>query len=373
MPQKKSVKVSRKPKKAVAVKRKSIKKLSTKTKKPTRLITRKKALVFVKSKQNPIISPTQTNNWESWQTFNPGAVLLNDTVHFLYRAIGNDGISRFGYASSEDGFLIGERLTSPVYENKIYERSFNIFSYCSGGSWGGAEDPRLVRVGDEDILYMMYTACDCDLRVALTSIRVDDFLHKRWKWKRPVLISPPGEVHKNWVLFPEKINGRYAILHSINPDIAIAYLDSLDFDRLTPILSFHGGKPRKNCWDKWVRGVGAPPIKTQYGWLVFYHAMDDDWSKYKVGAMLLDLKDPTRVLARTIEPVLEPSEGYENNGYKAGVVYVSGAVVKNGELLVYYGAADSYVCVAHANFEKFVEALQKQKQPKLRGKTVKIK
>ncbi len=330
-------------------------------------------LILAKHGENPIILPRQGNGWEAWQTFNPGVILLNDKVHFLYRAIGEDGISRLGYAVSSDGFTIDERLPYPVYEHKTKKRVFNIYSYFSGGSFGGSEDPRLVRVDEEDFLYMTYTACDNGLRVGLTSIKVDDFLNKTWKWQPPILISPPGEIHKNWLIFPEKINGRYAILHSIKPNIQIEYVDSLEFDNKTYIESFHGGGPQKGCWDKWLRGAGAPPIKTCDGWLLFYHAMDNDWSKYKVGAMLLDIDDPTKILRRSKEPVLEPNESYENCGYKPGVVYVSGAVVKDGKLLVYYGCSDSYVGIAYANLDEFLEALKKEIKPKLKLKTLKKK
>lgn len=333
------------------------------TKKSKKILS---SLSLSKSPSNPIIAPYREHAWESWQTFNPGAILLNDAVHFLYRAIGEDGISRFGYAASYDGIHINERLSQPVYEHRIGAQPHTSFSYASGGSWGGAEDPRIVQVGNEDRLYMTYTACDGGLRVGLTSIRYDDFLNKKWKWAAPVLISPPREVHKNWVIFPEKINGKYAILHSLNPDVAIAYRDTLEFDGSTYIYSSHGGERRKHGWDKWVRGVGPVPVKTKYGWLVLYHAMDDDWSKYKVGAMLLDLEDPTKVLARSPEPVLEPGELYEHDGYKPGVVYASGAVIKDDTLLVYYGSADSYVCVASTPFEEFVEALAKSKMPKFK-------
>lgn len=344
---------------------------------------RSAAPILTKFVENPIISAQPQNDWEAWQTFNPGVILLEDRVRFLYRAIGQDEISRLGYVASSDGFSIDERLPYPVYEHRVTHsassgqarREFNVYSYFSGGSWGGAEDPRIVRVDEEDTLYMTYTACDNGLRVALTSIKLKDFLSKKWKWKLPVLISPPGEVHKNWVIFPEKINGKYAILHSINPEISIDYFDSLEqFDGATFIKSYYNGELRKNCWDGWVRGVGPVPLKTKYGWLVFYHAMHaNDFSKYKVGAMLLDLNDPTKVLVRSPEPVLEPNQIYENNGFKAGVVYASGAVVKDGNLLVYYGGADSYVCVAYANFEEFVETLRKATKPKLQQKTFRKK
>jgi len=377
--QKNIKKIIKRPKKAVAVKTG----LKKKVRKPAGPIT------LVRPEQNPIISPKPENGWEAWQTFNPGVILLNNKVHFLYRAIGEDGISRLGYAVSSDGFAVDERLPYPVYEHKTKERVFNpfdklrinaeqgrsinIYSYFSGGSWGGSEDPRLVRVDEEDVLYMTYTACDNGLRVGLTSIKVNDFLNKKWKWKPPVLISLPGEIHKNWLIFPEKINNKYAILHSIKPNIQIEYVDSLEFGENDYINSFHGGGPRKGCWDKWLRGAGAPPLKTKYGWLLFYHAMDNDWSKYKVGAMLLDLKDPTKILHRSKEPVLVPEEFYENNGYKPGIVYVSGAVVKDGNLLVYYGCSDSYVGVAYAPLEEFLEALKKETKPKLKLKTLKKK
>lgn len=328
---------------------------------------------LIKPSGNPIIEPSSESEWETWQTFNPGVILLNDKVHFLYRAIGRDGISRLGYAASSDGFSIEERLPYPVYEHRVGQREFNVYSYLSGGSFGGAEDPRIVRVDEEENLYMTYTACGNGLRVALTSIKVQYFLNKNWKWKPPVLISPPGEVHKNWVIFPEKINGKYAILHSINPRILIDYFDSLEhFDGSNFIKSYYNGELRKNCWDGWVRGVGPVPLKTKYGWLVFYHAMHaTDFSNYKVGAMLLDFNDPTTILVRSPEPVLEPDQIYENEGFKPRVVYASGAVVKKGILLLYYGGADSYVCVAYADFEEFVDTLKNAKKPKLQRRPVK--
>ncbi len=351
--------------------------LRTKTKPKKNLakkaLTMSKSAPLAKSEQNPIIGPRAEYRWESWQTFNPGVVLLNDQIYFLYRAIGEDGISRLGYAVSSDGFTIDDRLSYPVYEHKTTQRTFNIYSFHSGGSFGGAEDPRLVHVPEDDNLYMTYTACDNGLRVGLTSISVEDFVKNKWKWREPALISPPDEVHKNWIIFPEKINGKYSILHSIKPHVQIEYRDNLEFDQNDYINSFHGGGQQKNCWDKWLRGAGAPPIKTSAGWLVFYHAMDDDWGKYKVGAMLLDLNDPTKTLCRAKNPVLEPSESYENNGCKAGIVYVSGAVVKDGNILVYYGGSDSYVCVAYANLDEFLKELQSNHEPKLKLKTLKLK
>lgn len=321
--------------------------------------------------EHQLISPKTEHTWEASQTFNPGVILLDNKVHFLYRAIGADSISRLGYAVSGNGFHINERLPHPVYEHRIEQPrgGYQLFSYFSGGSFGGAEDARPVRVDEENVLYMTYTACDDGLRVALTSIAVGDFLKRKWKWKLPVFISPPGELHKNWLLFPEKINGKYAFLLSIVPEPEIVYVDDLDFDGTRFMSSFRGFGPLKNdicrgSWDKWVRGAGPTPLKTKYGWLVFYHAMDNDWSKYKVGAMILDLNDPTKILYRSKEPILEPSEYYQKRGFKPGVVYATGAVVKDGNLLVYYGISDSYVSVACFPFEEFLNALVRDEKLK---------
>jgi predicted GH43/DUF377 family glycosyl hydrolase len=310
--------------------------------------------------RNPIISPNPENNWESSQTFNPGVILLGDKFRFLYRAIGEDGMSRLGYAVSNDGYAIDHRLSYPVYTHGTITKKEQTFRYnanSSGGSWGGAEDPRLVRVGCEDTIYMTYTACDEGLRVGLT-IGVDDFMHGRWNWEPPIHISPPGKVNKNWVIFPEKIHGHYAILHAITPHVHIEYFDDLNFDDqryINKSIDPQQIPPQNNCWDKRLRGAGSPPLKTKYGWLMFYHSMN-----YKVGVMLLDLDDPTMILCRAKSPVLESLESYENNGFKPGIVYVSGAVIKNGTLFVYYGGADSYVCVATADLDQFLAELRQQ-------------
>jgi predicted GH43/DUF377 family glycosyl hydrolase len=204
----------------------------------------------------------------------------------------------------------------------------------------------------------------------MTSIALDDFISKRWNWKEPVLISPPGQIHKNWVIFPEKINGKYAILHSISPTIMVDYFKSLDeLDGNNFIHSIHQGSPLWASRDRLTRGVGPAPIKTKYGWLVLYHKMEKhDSHRYKLWAMILDAKNPTKVLYNSIKPILEPDEWYENEGYKDGVIYSCGAVVKDGQLFVYYGGADKVSCVATAHLNKFLEELVYFSAPVLKNK-----
>ncbi len=390
------------PKKKAAVPKKSA------AKKPSALVRRRRVLLKAVRRRaanfvpeppkphrlerhdgNPIIGPREGNYWEMKATFNPGAVYADHRVHLLYRAIGGDDVSVLGYAASDDGLTFDDRSHAPAFgprsgqlKEERQEASANEMvserkgppieaRYFSGGGWnGGVEDPRLTLLGDR--VYLTYTAFDGwgSIRMAMSSIALEDFLNRRWKWRRPALISPPGEIHKNWVLFPEKINGKFAILHGITPSVLIEYRDSLDFAEddfiRSPRPSNDRVKIREGVWDSWIRGVGPPPIKTDLGWLLFYHAMDlKDPNRYKLGAMILDLDDPSKVLYRTRSPILEPDFDYENNGFKSGVVYSCGAVVKDGELFVYYGGADSVTCVAMADLDTFLRQLTTYGVPRL--------
>jgi len=316
------------------------------------------ACILRKYNHNPILSPRDSFWWERKQTFNPGVVYVGGRIHLLYRAIGEDGVSRLGYASSFDGFHIIERLNHPVYEHPDIVAQY-IPMNPSGGSFAGAEDPRVVYIDEDDMIYMTYTAYNgLNIRVALTSINTEDFLEKKWHWTRPKIISPPDKPHKNWVLFPRKFRGKYAILHSLSPTVQIEYLDTLNIPEGFHIQSVfaNGLSSIRGGWEARVKGAAAPPIETEEGWLLLYHAVGVDGS-YKVGAMLLDLQDPRRVLAVANTPVLEPGEEYEYRGFKPGVVYVTGAIVKGDDLLVYYGAADTYVCLAVGKVSRLTELI----------------
>lgn len=332
--------------------------------------------ILKRNHRNPLLSPKFEHYWENVATFNPAAIKDdNDNVHILYRAIGSDGVSRIGYDSSEDGIHFNNRLAYPVFtmdnpRNNIKnvkpeQRRYDPILYASGGSWGGCEDPRMVRIDGK--IYVTFNAFDGwdFIRIATISIDEKDFFEKRWKWTKPLLISPPNQVHKNWVLFPEKIKGKFAILHSIvstNPDLAqvdlVDRLEDLDSGR-KKIISFFKQKDPRKTWDAWLRGVGPPPIKTDRGWLVIYHAMNKkERHRYKLGALLLDLEDPRKIIGRLPEPLLMPDMWYEND-WKPGIVYACGAVIKGKELYVYYGGGDKYVCVASAPLQEILDEMIK--------------
>jgi len=363
-------------KKKKITKKKTLKVIKRKTTVKKTVVKKKKSLIELKrAAHNPIIEPEGDKYWESKAAFNPTALFHDGKVHVIYRAIGDSDISVLGYAKSNDGYFFDKRSKELAFYSKnrqAVKRDPAIkINYISGGGWGGGcEDPRLTLIGDR--VYLIYTAFDGwgSLRMALTSISLEDFINRNWNWNEPVLISPPGEIHKNWVLFPEKINGKYAILHGISPKIMINYFKNLDeLDDNNYIHSIHQGSALWGNRDKLIRGVGPAPLKTKYGWLVLYHKMEKhDSHRYKLWAMILDIKDPTKILHRSQEPILEPEEWYENEGYKSGVVYSCGAVVKNGELFVYYGGADKVSCVATVNLDKFLQELIHSKEPKIKNK-----
>ena len=242
--------------------------------------------------------------------------------------------------------------------------------YPSGGSWGGCEDPRMVVV--DGSVYVTFNMFDnWKMRVGLIAMNTDDFLAKRFdRWEGPILLSH-SDREKNWMLFPEKFGEQFAVLHGIidnDPNrVRVEYADDLetfsqeDFETIDP----QKVPDTPIAWHIHVRSAGPPPIKTDKGWLVLYHAHDaKEPNRYKLGAMLLDLVDPTKVLYRATAPILSPDETYENHG-KPGIVYACGAVVRDGKLFVYYGGADKVVCVATAHLDSFLDALVRGSQPSL--------
>lgn len=326
--------------------------------------------ILKRSEKNPIIKARYDKEWEVVGTFNPTVFQDDDNVlHMFYRALGSDGISRVGYAQSEDGESITKRLPYPVFEpspgygmpdaKKTKEPiGYNPAYYTSGGGWGGSEDPRVVKIGNT--IYMIYVAFEGwnSIRIALTHISVSDFKKGKWNWKKPVFLSSEKEINKNWVMFPEKINGKFAILHGVSPKILIEYVNGFDsFDGKVFIKSSPPKGGRENYWDNRMRGAGPSPVKTPLGWLLLYHAQSNkEPHKYKLGAMILDLKDPTKILYRSAHPILSPDMHYENDG-KPGVIYASGAVIRGDDLYVYYGGGDKVICVATTPMKEFLDYL----------------
>lgn len=380
--------------------KKNIKKLSLKNKKTkkTKILKNKKTLPkkdFIKlekNEKNPIIIP-RPYAWESQAVFNPGAVALNGKVHLFYRAMGHDGISRIGYASSEDGLNFRERLYYPVFFLKDVEETkkhwpftsparpiYDKALYASGGGWGGCEDPRVVLIDGRVYLTMNIFNGWNFMRVAVISIKEEDLINKKWNWSILSYLSHPGDRQKNWMLFPEKINGKFVILHNIDKGdpnrVFISYANNLCWQEMPTIEDAPDPQSLPDhlvAWHKRTRSAASPPIKTKDGWLLLYHAMDKDGSnRYKLGSMLLDLNDPSKVICRSENPILEPEKWYEND-WKPGIIYANGSVLLNDRLFVYYGGGDKYIGVASIKLNKLLESMKKNIKVTLtKNKKIKI-
>ncbi len=317
------------------------------------MLPERRVELAVRAKENPILVPNPKNAWEKNAVFNAAAIDIDDTVRILYRAMGDDNTSVLGYAASKNGVKINDRLDVPAY---VPREDFEMKRGSPTGN-SGCEDPRITRIGNT--LYMTYTAYDGvnTTRVALTTISIKDFLDERWdKWSKPVLTTPEHVNDKDMCLMPEKINGQYMIMHRIDPMICADFLDDLEFkkNKLTRCIEIMG--PRPGMWDSKKIGIAGPPIKTKKGWLLIYHGVSKT-STYRLGAVLLDLKNPSIIISRSVDTILEPLERYEKEGIVRNAVFSCGQVVRGDSLFIYYGGADTVLGVAKVSLQKLLDIL----------------
>jgi predicted GH43/DUF377 family glycosyl hydrolase len=281
---------------------------------------------MVRFEGNPILGPIEAHEWESKYVFNTAMVRLGDRIHYFYRAMGEDMVSRLGYASSRDGCRINERLPHPVFEPTTSLEKY------------GCEDPRITVLNGR--CYMTYTAYGDIYQIAITSISPEDLLGKRWEWGER-LFPFPNIKNKNAVIFPRRVDGRYAMCHRLDPDIHVAFSKNLrSWGESELVMS-----PRQGRWDCVKVGAAGPPIEIDEGWLLIYHGVDSDRT-YRLGSAILDKENPLKVVYRSEDPFLEPREDYERNGWVPNVVFSCGSVLVGDKLLVSYGGADTVIGVA---------------------------
>lgn len=319
-------------------------------------MTASKRNIFAsRAKGNPLIAADTAHPWEKKATFNAGAVDLAGTPYLLYRAMGDENTSVFGWARlSKDGLTVKERSVEPVYLPRAD------FEQKHGDSHGnsGCEDPRITEIGKT--LYIGYTAYDGAHapRAALTSISVKDFAGKHWeRFATPELITPDGIDDKDMCVFPTKINRNYCIFHRIGGQICADFRESLDFSkgRVNRCIEVMG--PRPGSWDSQKVGVAAPPLLTKKGWLLIYHGISRT-ATYRLGAALLDKNDPTHVIARTVDPIFEPVEPYEREGQVPRVVFSCGMITRGDSLIIYYGGADTVIGAATVSLKRLLSILE---------------
>lgn len=230
----------------------------------------------------------------------------------------------------------------------IDEKPF-VFPTSDEESWG-MEDPRITEIDGK--YYINYTSVTSN-GAATSLITTEDFE----KYERHGVIFAPE--NKDVTIFPEKINGKYIAFNRPvpcaigNPDIWIA--ESLD--------TIHWGNQKHFCgisqdsgWENGRIGGGAVPFKTSKGWIKIYHAADKN-NRYCLGAFLLDEKNPSKVIAKSDYPILEPSEKYETEGFFGNVVFTCGCILEDDIIIIYYGAADDKICRADITLNDLYKSL----------------
>ena len=316
--------------------------------------------------KNPILSPSE-NDWEKEAVYNPSVVKEGEKYHMVYRAMAEEQIyhqvnirlNTIGYAQSSDGknFKNRRQLIVPEYNWEIY----------------GCEDPRITKLGEK--FYIFYTALS-DYPHTASGIKVGLVITKDFeKIDEKHLITHFNS--KAASLFPEKINGKIALLLTTHTDMPPSKVAIAFFTKEEDIWS-------DTYWDNWLKTIddstlpllreeadhveiGAPPVKTKEGWLLIYSYIKNYRNPpptFGIEAVLLDLENPLKIIGRTTEPLLIPEAEYEVSGKVLNIVFPTGALVEGNKLRIYYGASDNFVCAASVNLNDLLdEMLTAGKEP----------
>jgi len=325
---------------------------------------------------NPILSPHPDHPWEDLAVFNPAAWYDEERgeVLLLYRAAESHREYKcyFGLARSRDGYHFERVSDEPVFSPSR-----------EGFDGSTVQDPRMVKIGDW--YYITYACrhfpfgqywmpreeqyrppeCPPDFprylrkNATLTGL----LLTRDFKtWIRAGSLTDPLLDDRDVILFPERVGGKHVLIHRPLEWVGERYGTehaAIWISRADDLLGFRESRLLARArfpWEADKMGANTPPIRTEHGWLVLYHAVGPD-RYYRLGALLLDLEEPERVLYRTRDWILQPEEDYEIEGYYRGCVFPCGKVVMDGTLFVYYGGADKYVALATCPLQELLDDL----------------
>lgn len=338
---------------------------------------------MINVKKEGIILEKTNLGFESSGVLNPAVVYENDLVHLFYRAVSKDNHSSIGYCTLKNLLTVEKRLDIPIlYPQYDYEKQ-------------GMEDPRIVKI--DGLYYLTYTAYDGINALGALATSKDLVT-----WEKRGLIVPQysyeefkhlaesrGELNekyfrfngkyivpkkkgkkiliwdKNVILFPRRIKGKLYFLNRIKPDIQIVSVYDLSelthnfWDNFLLMFSDHILISSKYDHEVSYVGGGCPPIETEKGWLLIYHGVHDtvDGYVYCACAVLLDLEDPAREIARLPYPLFKPEYNYELHGKVNNVCFPTGVLVCEDTLYIYYGAADQHIACASVCLSELLKEL----------------
>lgn len=344
---------------------------------------------MIKIKKEGILLEKTDKGFENEAVMNPAVIREGDAIHLFYRAVRKGNYSSIGHCILKSPIEILQRKEKPIlFPEEKYESQ-------------GIEDPRIVKI--EDTYYLTYSVYDkvnvlaayatsTDLKTfkkhpiitpkftyreykhfAECNNLKDKYLHHYKFLKLHGLGKELSEKllvwDKNVMLFPKKIDGKFAMLHRIYPGIQIAFFEKfsdLTIEFWTDYmlnLDDHIVMDPKLPYESGHIGGGCPPIETKDGWLFIFHAVEStpDGSVYHASAALLDLDNPLKVLSRLHEPLISPTLEWEKKGIVNNVVFPTGAIVIDETLYIYYGAADTRIATASLNLNELLNQFKKPK------------
>lgn len=294
---------------------------------------------------NPVLTSTDLK-FKVNSIFNAGAIKFKDDYLLVCRIEMPNGRSSFILARSKDGYnfsLDDKPCLTPEDHDEFYK-------YVE---WG-IEDTRITELDGK--FYLTYTGYSSNMPLVILA-ETEDF--KEFKIHGP--ITEPS--NKDAALFPEKINGFYWKMDRPSAE------DSCDmWINKSPDLIHWGGyqilaRKSPGSWEANKIGGSTPPIRTNAGWLFLYHGVRSFGANlYKVGAMLLDINDPSIEIGRTEEPILQPEHNFERVGDVGNVVFTNGWIVEpNGDIKIYYSGADTNICVAETSIDYLLSIIKTKK------------
>ncbi|MBN1345831.1 MAG: glycosidase [Phycisphaerae bacterium] len=303
--------------------------------------------IFQRSPHNPILA-ARDMPFPAAAVLNPGATEHEGDVVLVLRVEDHAGFSSIYVARSKDGVTGWRIQPEPLLRHGEPRWRYEMY---------GCEDPRVVYLSEQGYWYITYTGYSSS-GAAVALARTKDFVEA----ERVGLIFSPN--NKDSALFPKRFNGRWAVLHRPDAgggieDIWIAYSPDL----------IHWGEPRcvlregyGPAWDAVKVGAGPPPVLTEFGWLLIYHGVKAYGGEllYRAGAAVLDEIEPHEVIGRTSGWLFQAEEIYEVSGLVPGVVFPTGMLIRGDELWMYYGAADTCVCLATAKLKDVLEVVVPQ-------------
>ncbi len=303
--------------------------------------------LFTRYPGNPIIRATDLP-YKANSVFNAGATLIDGETLLLMRVEDRRGISHLTVARSLDGITNWRIDPGPTLSPSPQTHPEEVW---------GIEDPRITYIEEQKLWVVAYTAYSKGgPLVSLATTK--DFK----SFERKGAVMPPED--KDAALFPVRFGGRWAMLH--RPVPAFPGVGAHIWISFSPDMKHWGDHQilvtarRGSWWDANKIGLSPPPLRTEEGWLILYHGVRTTAGGclYRLGLALLDLEDPTRLIARSSEWVFAPEEDYEIVGDVDKVVFPCGWVAEGDELRLYYGGADKCLALATARISELLEWLK---------------